>query len=570
MNQSVTDVNRQNVTPPRAGAGRLLAKLRGNPLLPLLFAGAAVVAVVIALLMWAGTPEYRVLYSSLGEADGGRIISELDKRGVPYRFGEGGQTLLVPSDQVHSLRLHLAEQGLPQGGNAGFSLMDNQAFGISQFAEQVNFQRALEGELSSSIESLGPVAGARVHLALAKPSVFVRDREPAKASVVLTLHPGRALGDGQVTAIVHMISSSVPELVAENVTLVDQHGNLLSRPGSNARDLDGTQLSYIEEVERSYQQRIEHILAPILGANNVRAQVAAQLDFSSREETSERYSPNQTPNQAAVRSSQQNSSYTGGDELAMGVPGALSNVPPGSAPSPIEQAPTEDADGAKTELPKPPSQQRQEQVINYEVDRNVAHIQHRRGQIKRLSVAVVVNYREQPGTDGEPTQAPLSDTELDHITRLARQAMGFSATRGDELEVVNSPFIDRSTELVAREWWESPAMQQLALTFGRYLLVGLAALLLYLLLLRPLLRRYTRQPVPVVEEAPVRVRVAVDDDEGHLELDTDDGTGNTYDLRQRKRKIQTHEQHLKLLRDMAEEDPRLVAMIIRSWMNKYE
>ncbi|GAA3540231.1 flagellar basal-body MS-ring/collar protein FliF [Zobellella aerophila] len=566
MSQGVTDVNRQNLAAP----GQLLARLRGNPLLPLLFAGAAVVAVVIAMLMWASTPEYRVLYNNLSEADGGRIIGELDKQGVPYRFGESGQTLLVPGDQVHSLRLRLAEQGLPQSGNAGFSLMDNQAFGISQFAEQVNFQRALEGELSSSIESLGPVAGARVHLAMAKPSVFVRDREPAKASVVLTLHPGRALGDGQVNAIVHMISSSVPELVAENVTLVDQHGNLLSRPGGHARDLDGTQLSYIEEVERSYQQRIEHILAPILGAPNVRAQVAAQLDFSSREETSERYSPNQAPNQAAVRSSQQNASYTGGDELALGVPGALSNVPPGSAPSPIEQPQEENADGTQVETPKPPSQQRQEQVINYEVDRNVAHVQHRRGQIKRLSVAVVVNYREQPGADGELTQTPLSDTELDHITRLARQAMGFSAARGDELEVVNSPFIDRSAELVVREWWEKPAMQQLALTLARYLLVGLAALLLYLLLLRPLLRRYTRQPAPVVEEKAIRVQVDDDDDDGHVELDTGDATGNTYDLSQRRLKMKTHEQHLKLLRDMAQEDPRLVAMIIRSWMNKYE
>src|SRR5690606_14200944 len=160
----------------------------------------------------ASTPEYRVRYANLSEADGGRILSELEQRGVPYRFSDGGQAVMVPADQVHRLRLQLAEQGLPQAGNVGLSIMDKQAFGISQFAEQVNFQRGLEGELASSIESLSPVARARVHLAMARPSVFIREREPAKASVVLTLHPGRALGDGQVQAIAHMVSSSVPEL----------------------------------------------------------------------------------------------------------------------------------------------------------------------------------------------------------------------------------------------------------------------------------------------------------------------------------------------------------------------
>lgn len=557
---------------------KLVEQLRANPLVPLMIAVAAVVAIIIALLLWAKSPDYRVLYSNLSEADGGRIINELDSRGVNYRLSEGGQALMVPGDQVHTLRLQLAEQGLPQGGNVGFELMDNQAFGVSQFAEQVNFQRGLEGELSRSIESLGPVNRARIHLAMAKPSVFVREREPAKASVVLSLHSGRSLSDGQVQAIVHMVSSSVPELAADDVTVVDQSGRLLSQPGSSRRDLDGTQLNYIEEVERSYQRRIENILAPILGSQNVRAQVAAQIDFSSREETSERYGPNQPPNEAAVRSSQSSSSYTGGDDLAMGIPGALTNTPPGVAPSPINLPLDEDGepldeegqDGQAT-TGQPPSSLRQDNVINYEVDRNIAHIQHRRGQVERLSVAVVINYREALNDEGEIERVALSDAEVGQISRLVRQAMGFSEVRGDELEVVNSPFTLERDEIEARAWWESSELQAMVLTLGRYLLIALIALLLYLLLLRPLIRRYTEHPLPVAATEPgFRASVGNDDDDMSRGIGELEGDG-AYDMPLRKRrKSSAYEQNLKDAREMAQEDPRLIAMIVRSWMQKDE
>ncbi|WP_043526221.1 flagellar basal-body MS-ring/collar protein FliF [Litchfieldella xinjiangensis] len=551
-------------------AADVLGPLRANPLVPLLIAGAAVLAIVVALLMWAQSPDYRVLYSNLSEADGGRIITELDKRSVPYRFSEGGQALLVPGEQVHLLRLQLAEAGLPQGGNVGFELMDNQAFGISQFAEQLNYQRGLEGELSRSIESLGPVSRARIHLALAKPSVFVRDREPAKASVVVTLQSGRVLGDGQVNAIVHMVSSSVPELAAEDVTVVDQNGRLLSLPtGAGGRDLDGTQLEYIENVERSYRQRIENILSPILGTQNVHAQVAAQIDFSRREETSERYAPNQTPDSAAVRSAQTSASYTGGDELARGIPGALTNTPPGAAASPIELPAAEDngAENLQANADAPPSSLRQDNVINYEVDRNVEHIQHRTGRVQRLTVAVVVNYRDGLNEEGETIREPLSDVELAQIDRLVRQAMGFTAARGDEIEVVNSPFTQSADEQTERDWWQSPEVHSLALTMGRYLLVALAALMLYLLILRPLIKRHTQTalPAPAPLSTTFRATVGEDDQEQSESNGLED---DTYEEPTRKRRSKGYEQSLKDLREIAQEDPRLVAMIVRSWVNK--
>lgn len=576
MSNGATTQERQNAAPNASSTAlleRVQQQLRGNPLILLLIAGAALIAIVVALLMWARAPEYRVLYSNLTEADGGRIISELDSRGVPYRFSAGGTALLVPGDSVHSLRLQLAEQGLPRGGNVGFELMDNQAFGVSQFAEQVNFQRGLEGELSRSIESLGPVSRARVHLAMARSSVFVRDREPAKASVIVTLEPGRVIGEGQVSAIVHMVSSSVPELAAENVAVVDQNGRLLSETDTQGRRLDATQLDYIAEVERSFQQRIENILTPILGGENIRAQVAAQIDFAQREETSERYGPNQPPNEAAVRSRQSSLSYNGGDDLALGIPGALSNTPPGVAASPIE-LPT-DEDGELTEEAEEGllalSSLRNDDVVNYEVDRNIQHILHQQGQLTRLTAAVVVDYREELDEEGEWQRVPLSNAEIAQIERLVRQAIGFSQARGDAIEVVNSPFSRDAEDHESLEWWQSPEIHALALTIGRYLLIALAVLLGYLLVLRPLIKRYTEQPV--LASAPgtslqVRVGDTPETREGELQSGEEEDELQPYERPKRKRRSSAYEDHLADLREMAQEDPRMIAMIIRNWMNK--
>ena len=573
-NGAATPGRQETTSTPPTGAlfQRVQEQMRGNPLIVILVGGAASIAIVVVLLMWAREPDYRVLYSNLTEADGGRIINELESRGVSYRFSEGGTALLVPGDEVHGLRLQLAEQGLPRGGNVGFELMDNQAFGVSQFAEQVNFQRGLEGELSRSIEALGPVSRARVHLAMARSSVFVRDQEPAKASVIVTLESGRVIGDGQVNAIIHMVSSSVPELAAEDVTVVDQGGRLLSMPGASRRGLDATQLDYIAEVERSFQQRIENILAPILGQQNVRAQVAAQIDFSRREETNERFGPNQLPNEAAVRSRQSSASYSGGDDLAMGIPGALSNTPPGTAPSPIDLP--LDEDGELLEEAEQGllalSNLRQDGVVNYEVDRNIEHVQHRQGQVQRLSAAVVVDYREERDEEGIWQRVPLGDVEIAQIERLIRQAMGFSQARGDEIEVVNSPFSRDIVDEEVLEWWQSPDIHNLALTFGRYLLVALGALLAYLLILRPLIKRQMQQPV-LTSSPGTGLRARVDDEapEGiDGELEDDLASTRTYQKPKRKRKSSAYEDHLAELRELAQEDPRMIAMIVRSWINK--
>lgn len=555
---------------------QLSARLLGNPLVPLLVVGAAAIALVTALLLWASAPEYRVLYSNLSEADGGRIITELDSRAVPYQFSQGGHTLLVPADQVDKLRLQLAEQGLPEGGNSGFEIMDQQAFGISQFAEQVNFQRGLQGELASSIESIGAVARARVHLAMAKPSVFIRDREPAKASVVLTLEPGRTLGEGQVNAIVHLVSSSVPELAMENVTVVDQAGRLLSQPGEGG-NLDGTRLDYVRKVEQRYRQRIESILEPIVGHGNVRAQVVAQVDFDHREETSEHYTPNQDGRPAAVRSTRHNTSVDGDSALAGGIPGALSNTPPGSAPSPIAQTDDKNKGRPKPES-SPPNDSghvHRDDLINYELDHDIIHVQHQRGAIERLSVAVVVNYREVADKNGTLKPTPLSAEELQRIEQLARQAMGFSDARGDGLEVVNNPFSTAAPQDDIEDplWWQTPFWQHFLLSLMRYLLAGIGALLLFLWVLRPLLQRYLRQPPQPAPARPVAVASATAPTDGDDNGTANEAVGGDYSDEaeappRRRRRSTVHEQNLKDLQDMAREDPSLVAMIVRSWMNR--
>lgn len=536
--------------------------------------------------MWANSPDYRVMYSNISDADGGTIIDELQKRNIPYKLSDSGHSILVPSDKVNTLRLQLAEKGLPNSGNVGFELMDNQSFGVSQFAEQINFQRGLEGELIRSIESLGPVAKARVHLVMPKNSVFARDRENASASVVVTLQSGRELGAGQVEAIKYMISSSVPHLPAEAVTVVDQSGRLLSKPGRAGQELDGTQLTYAQEVETSYQRRIETILAPILGANNVKAQVVAQLDFASREQTAERYSPNQPPNEAAVRSQQITESYSGDADMAKGVPGALTNSPPnapaittptggskGDKKAPAKNA--KDAKGAKA-ADKADAAEKDElnvqqvagkqgtvnrdKTINYEVDRNIEHTKQNTGGLLRLSAAVVVNYKTIE-EDGKPKQVALSDAEMDNINRLVRQAMGFSGERGDEVAVINSQFSVDKEVIEEMAWWKTPEFFSLISLGLRYLLVAFAGLIAWFALLRPLLRRH-KESQELAETKRLQEIARVNAENESLII-VEGAEENAMTVRRKKA---SYEHNLKGLVDMAKADPRLVASVIHSWI----
>ena len=446
---------------------------------------ALAIGIMAAVFMWSmKTADYRVLLSNYSDRDGGAIVAALSQMAVPYKFSEDGGTILVPSGQVYDARLKLAAQGLPRGGNIGFELMENQKMGTSQFIEQVNYQRAQEGELARTINSIGSVASSRVHLAIPKPSVFVREKQFPTASVMVNLQPGRALDMGQVNAIVHLVSSSIPELPAKNVTVVDQNGSLLSAKTSDSNDpnkLDPSQLKYVRDIQDNLNRRIEAILTPLLGEGNVKAQVAAEVNFATVEKATETYSPNSNPEKNTIRSQKSNES-TSSDPVKGGIPGAASNQA-GAAPAAGAGA------GAATNA-------KRENIVNYEVDKVVSYTKEPVGGIKRLAVAVVVNLKPSVDAEGKTTQKPLTDEEKAQVTALIKEAVGFSQDRGDTINLTNSEFKQvEKVDIPEEAFWKPYANLSTAKTVLQYLATAIVLFLLYSKVLKPLMARMTNASV---------------------------------------------------------------------------
>ncbi len=511
-----------------------------------------VVALTVALLagtwLWTRSVDYSVLFSNVSERDGGEIIASLQQMNVPYRFSEGGGAILVPATQVHETRLKLASQGLPKGGLVGFEVMETQKLGASQFLEQINYQRALEGELARSIQSLSAVRGARVHLAIPKQSAFLRDEQKPSASVLVNLQPGRTLEPGQVAGIVHLISSSVPQLLPGNVSVIDETGNLISQSHDPERDagLDPTQLQYVREVEKSYIKRIEAILEPVTGVGNVRAQVAADLDFAQTEQMAESYKPNPPP-ATAIRS-QQTSEVGSTTAAAAGVPGALSNQPPVPATAPITTPPV--AGSTAGQPGQQPLNINKNATVNYELDKTVKHTKGSPGTIKRLSVAVVVNNKlGAPDRDGKSRSMPLTATEMKQINDLVHEAMGFSQERGDTLNVANVSFTPAAEKEIIPDTpiWRDPVFIATARESLKYFALLLVAFMLWIRILKPLYNRLL-QPPPVPEgmlaSEPNAEFAGLPGQPQHI----------SYDAK------------LAAARDMAKEDPKLVSGVIRDWV----
>ncbi|OGS81079.1 MAG: flagellar M-ring protein FliF [Gallionellales bacterium GWA2_59_43] len=510
---------------------------------------AALFALFAGAWMWSQTPDYRILYSNLSDRDGGAIIDSLQQMNIPYKFAEGGGALLVASDRVHEARLKLASQGLPKGGNVGFELMENQRFGITQFAEQVNYQRALEGELARSVQTIGAVAAARVHLAIPKPSVFVKEQQRPSASVVLSLNGGRVLDSAQVSAIIHLISSSVPEMSAKDVTVVDQNGTLLSATnnGNTNEGLDANQLKYVQQIEQSYIKRIESLLAPMLGTSNIRAQVSADIDFSRTEQTSEIFKPNQPPNESAVRSQQISETLNGNGLAASGVPGALSNQPPVPATAPIVG--TSPAVGVAPGNDLNVSNLQKESTVNYEVDRTIRHTVLPVGAIKRLSAAVVVNgNRKVTDAKGKSSVRPFTDEEKEQINNLVREAMGFDQNRGDSLNVQIASFADTTETVEETPIWQQPDAIELAKELLKYALIAAVMMFVVFRIIKPAFQSLL---TPLSETGGFSAAPALAEPEV------------TYTP-----SAPNFEHSLQTAKQLAQQEPKIVASVIKEWVNQ--
>ncbi|HEY4435632.1 MULTISPECIES: flagellar basal-body MS-ring/collar protein FliF [Lelliottia] len=536
-------------------------RLRANPKIPLIVAGAAAIAILVAMVLWAKSPDYRTLYSNLSDQDGGAIVTQLTQMNIPYRFADNG-VLEVPADKVHELRLRLAQQGLPKGGAVGFELLDQEKFGISQFSEQINYQRALEGELARTIETLGPVKTARVHLAMPKPSLFVREQKSPTASVTVNLEPGRALDEGQISAITHLVSSAVAGLPPGNVTVVDQSGHLLTQSNTSSRDLNDAQLKYATDVESRVQRRIEAILGPIVGNGNVHAQVTAQIDFANKEQTEEQYSPNGDASQAVMRSRQLNTTDQIGGQNPGGVPGALSNTPAPANTAPISTPPANQQNGQQNAAQTTstaaantgPRNSSRNETTNYEVDRTIRHTKMNVGDVQRLSVAVVVNYKTLP--DGKPL--PLTTDQMKQIEDLTREAMGYSEKRGDTLNVVNSPFTVTDESGGELPFWQQQSFIDQLMSAGRWLLVLIVAWIIWRKAIRPQLNR--RAEVLKAEQENMSVRQETQE-AVEVRLSRDE------QLQQRRANQRMGAEVMsQRIREMSDNDPRVVALVIRQWM----
>lgn len=549
----------------QSGAGsNLVDNLTALPVakqVGLVVALAVTIALVIGLFMWSQSKPYTLLFGSVDPQDLNEIVQTLDQEMVDYQIDKTSGGILVPSDQVHSLRLKLAAAGYPKQAATGYQLLDvEQGFGISQFKETTQYHRALEGELAKSIASINAVKSSRVMLGLPKRSVFVRKQQKPTASVVVKLYPGRSLNDQQVSAIVYLVSSSIPNMDAGDVTVVDQKGSLLTGNdhAGSMLNMSMKQLDYTRQVELTLSNRIIDLLAPIVGGpEKVRAQVTAELDFTQQEQTRENFQPDPD----AIRSEQEIREINR-ESGPTGIPGALTNQPPRAGIAPEEGYTKDGTDaGVKSSSEKT--------TKNYELDRTISHIKNSVGTITRLSVAVVLDDKLTQDENGEFVRTPLTDDELQRYQRLVRDTVGLDDMRGDTLSVVNASFFSApEEELEAPPIWQEPWFWDLV----KQLLAGLAILIIVLFVIRPMLRDLSK-PHEVVVDYPENVEEEPETVENTDEISKALEQMNE-EVEQAAEEAEAEsaeeQQLIEKVRAIVDQDPKLAAHVIRQWMDQGE
>lgn len=521
---------------------------------------AASVAIGFYVVLWSQGEDYKPLYGSLDRLDSSQVVEILEQNQIPYKIEPSTGALLVTSEELHTARLKLAEMGIGSNQSVGFELLEKeQPLGTSQFIESARYHRSLEGELARTVTSIHTVRSARVHLAIPKRSVFVRDARKPTASVFVEVYPGREVEPRQVKAIANLVASSISELKNEDVTVIDQHGNLLSA-GDESPELilADKQRQYTANLEEGLLNRVNSILQPVIGAGNFRAEVSADVDFTAVEQAEELYN-DETP---ALRSEQSHMETKTGDIQIGGIPGALTNQPPAEAEAPEQVL----ADGEQAEAV--PQHRREQVTKNYEVDRVISYTRRQQGNLERLSVAVVVDDKLVPGPDGESVREPWTDAELERLTMLVRDAVGFSAARGDSVNVINSAFMARDTGLgepVELPWWQQEWLQPFVKPLVGFLLV----LALIFGLLRPVLKTIAKSGADEAEDEESRQLEALEAAGlgGDVSADSVTLTGGAMALPGPE---EGYEQQLNAIKGLIAEDPGRVAQVVKSWINKDE
>jgi flagellar M-ring protein FliF len=538
---------------PTPAPARGLADIPGLKQVGLLAGVAAAVAAAIWLVLWSQGQNYTVLYGQLSERESGQVMDALTAAGIEYKLNPSG-AVSVPESKVQEARIRLASQGLPQSDSMGIEMIQKEsALGNSSMMESARYQSVLETELARTIIKVQGVQSARVHLALPKPSVFLRDAHKATASVMLQLYPGRRLEPGQVAAIVHLVASSVSELAASDVTLVDQAGSLLNSPDENAETAASTrQFEYTRKLEESYQRRIIELLEPMIGPGRVRATVTADLDYTITEQTHENYDPQKT----AVRSEQTSNESRKGGDGSEGIPGALSNQPPGTSGAPaIPGAATPGnpvaapAAGAQTAATAGPSSTSQRSTRNFEVDRTLSYTKQPVGTLKRLNVGVVLDDWQKTDADGKVTTAPMSDTDIKRFSQLIKESIGLKEDRGDQLNVLNQAFKSNAAigPVDSLPLWQQPWLTQLA----KQIVGALLVLVVAFLVLRPLMKSLTKPA-------------------GRLTASVDDVDGDRVSLSGQSKAIKlspSFEQQIAAARTLVGQDPRRAAQVVKDWVS---
>ncbi len=522
------------------------------------------VAIGIVGLVMGRQAEWRVLYSNLSDKDGGAVIAQLSTLNVPYKHSDGGGAILVPADRVHDTRLKLASLGLPKGSVNGFEMMESNRFGMTQFQERLTFQRGLEGELTRSIQALSSVQNARVHLALPNQNGFFREQQKPSASVLLSLHPGRNLDRAQLAGIIHLVASSVPEMSPSAVSVLDDTGKLLSSASDGsggALGADAEQLQYVRQVEQQYSQRILDILEPIVGRQNVKAQVTAELDFSQTESTTESHKPNQSPEVGAIRSQQLvESTNAASNGPPSGVPGATSNQPPGAASAPINGAAQNLSGGGQSSLA---GGGKRESIINYEVDKTIRVVKGASGLVKRINAAVVVNNSSVTNDKGKTTSIPLTDAQIEKMTALVRETVGFNKERGDSVNLMNAAFVSDKIEVPDVPFYRQPEVVDLARSFAWPVGTLLFAMLVLTGVIRPAIKAMGTAPVAGAGVSNVRMNQLDAMESDMPERPQLSGPGGVNDTVQ----VTASEKQLEDARQLTRDNPAAVANIIKTWMN---